>query len=51
MSCDSARRNDLDGRGALVRKRSEFTAFFLKTCLDQVLHGVTVQPDRLRSGS
>ena len=50
MSCDSARRNDLDGRGALSEEAlAEFTAFFLKTCLDQVrFMEELVQPDRLR---
>lgn len=36
-ACDSARRNDLDGRGALSEEAlSNFTAFFLATCLDQI---------------
>ena len=50
MSCDRARRNDLDGRGALSEEAlAEFTAFFLKTCLDQVrFMEELVQPDRLR---
>ncbi len=50
VSCDSARRNDLDGRGALSEGAlAEFTAFFLKTCLDQVrFMEELVQPDRLR---
>lgn len=50
MNCDSPRRNDLDGRGALSEEALvEFTKFFLKTCLDQVrfMEGL-VQPDRLR---
>lgn len=51
MSCDSPRRNDLDGRGALSEEAvAEFTKFFLKTCLDQVrFMELLVQPDRLRS--
>ncbi|MCC7418253.1 MAG: Fic family protein [Acidobacteria bacterium] len=50
MNCDSARRNDLDGRGALSEDAlAEFTKFFLKTCLDQVrFMEQLVQPDRLR---
>jgi Fic family protein len=50
MSCDSPRRNDLDGRGALSEEAlAEFTKFFLKTCLDQVrFMEQLVQPDRLR---
>ena len=50
MSCDSARRNDLDGRGALSEEAlAEFIAFFLKTSLDQVrFMEELVQPDRLR---
>ena len=51
MSCDSPRRNDLDGRGALSEEAlAEFTSFFLKTCLDQVhFMEQLVQPDRLRN--
>ncbi len=50
MSCDSARRNDMDGRGTLSEEAlAEFTAFFLKTCLDQVrFMEELVQPARLR---
>jgi hypothetical protein len=50
MNCDSPRRNDLDGRGALSEEAlAEFTKFFLKTCLDQVrFMEQLVQPDRLR---
>ena len=50
MSCDSPRRNDLDGRGVLSEEAlAEFTKFFLKTCLDQVrFMEQLVQPDRLR---
>lgn len=49
--CDLPRRNDLDGRGALSEEAlADFTAFFLKTCIDQVefMEGL-VQPDRLRT--
>ena len=36
-ACDQPRRNDLDGRGRLSEEAlSEFTAFFLTTCIDQV---------------
>tara|TARA_R110002096_G_scaffold73793_6_gene174981 strand:- start:906 stop:2099 length:1194 start_codon:yes stop_codon:yes gene_type:complete len=36
-SCDTDRRNDLDGRGTLSEEAlSSFTRFFLETCLDQV---------------
>lgn len=48
--CDLARRNDLDGRGALSEEAlAEFTRFFLKVCQDQVdfMEGL-VQPGRLR---
>jgi Fic family protein len=50
MNCDSPRRNDLDGRGALSEEAvAEFTTFFLKTCLDQVrFMELVVQPERLR---
>jgi Fic family protein len=50
MNCDSPRRNDLDGRGALSEEAlAEFTDFFLTTCLDQVrFMEQLVQPDRLR---
>jgi hypothetical protein len=50
MNCDSPRRNDLDGRGALSEEAlAEFTKFFLKTCLDQVrFMEQLIQPDRLR---
>ncbi len=51
MNCDSPRRNDLDGRGALSEEAlAEFTKFFLKMCLDQVrFMEQLVQPDRLRN--
>ena len=50
MNCDSPRRHDRDGRGALSEEElAEFTKFFLKTCLDQVrFMEQLVQPDRLR---
>ena len=49
-NCDLPRRNDLDGRGNLSEEAlAEFTAFFLKTCIDQVdFMEKLVQPDRLR---
>ena len=50
-ACDAARRNDLDGRGHLSEEAlAAFTAFFLRTCLDQVtfMEG-SMQPDRLRA--
>jgi hypothetical protein len=50
-NCDRARRNDLDGRGALSKEAlAEFTTFFLTVCIDQVrfMEGL-VQPDRLRA--
>jgi Fic family protein len=50
-ACDLQRRNDLDGRGNLSEEAlSEFTQFFLETCLDQVsFMEKLMQPDRLRS--
>lgn len=50
MSCDNARRNDLDGRGHLSEEAlAAFTRFFLETCLDQVhFMEELAQPDRLR---
>jgi Fic family protein len=50
-NCDRARRNDLDGRGALSEEAlGEFTRFFLTVCIDQVRFMETlVQPDRLRA--
>src|SRR4029079_14908198 len=50
-SCDSPRRNDLDGRGALSEEAlAEFTRFFLTVCIDQVdFMESLVQPDRLRA--
>jgi Fic family protein len=50
-ACDRTRRNDLDGRGNLSEEAlSEFTEFFLRTCIDQVefMEGL-MQPDRLRA--
>ena len=36
-ACDRMRRNDLDGRGHLSEETlTDFTAFFLQTCIDQV---------------
>lgn len=49
-NCDQTRRNDLDGRGNLSEEALvEFTAYFLRACIDQVsfMEGL-VQPDRLR---
>lgn len=50
-ACDMPRRNDRDGRGSLSEEAlAEFTAFFLKICLDQVTFMERlVQPDRLRT--
>ena len=50
-ACDLERRNDLDGRGSLSEEAlAEFTAFFLRTCIDQVeFMEKLVQPDRLRA--
>jgi Fic family protein len=49
--CDSARRNDLDGRGALSEEAlAALTRFFLTVCIDQVdFMESLVQPDRLRA--
>ena len=49
-SCDSPRRHDVDGRGALSEDAlAAFTRFFLETCLDQVrFMERLVQPNRLR---
>jgi Fic family protein len=50
-ACDSPRRNDLDGRGALSEEAlAAFTKFFLEVCLDQVefMEGL-MQPDALRA--
>jgi Fic family protein len=50
-ACDMTRRNDLDGRGNLSEEAlSEFTAFFLEVCIDQVVFmEQLMQPDRLRA--
>lgn len=50
-NCDAARRNDLDGRGALSEEALvAFTRFFLNACIDQVKFMQTLfQPDRLRA--
>jgi len=50
MNCDSPRRHDLDGRGALSEEvLAEFTRFFLELCLDQVrFMEALMQPNRLR---
>ena len=50
-ACDEPRHNDLDGRGNLSEESlTEFTRYFLDTCLDQVtfMEGL-IQPDRLRT--
>lgn len=50
-ACDSHRRNDLDGRGALSEEAlAAFTKFFLEVCVDQVefMEGL-MQPDALRA--
>ena len=51
MACDLTCRNDLDGRGMLSEEAlAEFTAFFLTTCINQVVFmEELVQPDRLRN--
>lgn len=49
-NCDLPRRTDIDGRGNLSEEAlTEFTRFFLQTCLDQVrfMEGL-VHPERLR---
>lgn len=49
-ACDLPRRNDLDGRGTLSEEAlTEFTRYFLSTCIDQVafMEGL-MKPDRLR---
>jgi len=50
-ACDSDRHGDRDGRGALSESNlTNFTIFFLKTCLDQVqFMEKLMQPDQLRS--
>jgi Fic family protein len=50
-ACDLTRRNDLDGRGHLSEETlTEFTKYFLTTCIDQVtyMEGL-LQPDQLRA--
>lgn len=49
--CDLTRRNDLDGRGHLSEETlTEFTKFFLATCIDQVTYMESLmQPDQLRA--
>jgi len=49
-NCDLPKRNDLDGRGTLSEEALiAFTAFFLRTCLDQVNFMRTlVEPEALR---
>jgi Fic family protein len=50
-ACDLKRRNDLDGRGPLSEETlTEFTNYFLSTCIDQVtfMEGL-MQPDQLRA--
>lgn len=50
-ACDLPRRNDLDGRGSHSEEAlAEFTHFFLRVCLDQVLFMERMmQPDQLRT--
>ncbi len=50
-ACDQTRRNDLDGRGHLSEETlTEFTKFFLTTCIDQITFMERlVQPDQLRA--
>jgi Fic family protein len=50
-ACDLKRRNDLDGRGPLSEETlTEFTNYFLSTCIDQVtfMEGL-MQPEQLRA--
>jgi Fic family protein len=50
-ACDLKRRNDLDGRGSLSEETlTEFTNYFLGTCIDQVtfMEGL-MRPDQLRA--
>lgn len=48
--CDLARRNHIDGRGALSEEElANFTSFFLETCLDQIrFMAELMQPAALR---
>ncbi len=50
-ACDLPRRNDLDGRGHLSEEAlTDFTSFFLTTCIDQVTFMENLmQPDQLRT--
>ncbi|MDB5800871.1 MAG: cell filamentation protein Fic [Rhodocyclales bacterium] len=50
-NCDLQRRNDLDGRGNLSEEElTDFTRFFLETCIDQVAFmEKLVRPDLLRT--
>lgn len=50
-ACDQTRREDLDGRGNLSEENlSDFTRFFLTTCIDQVAFMERLmQPDQLRA--
>lgn len=50
-ACDLPRRNDLDGRGHLSEENlTQFTIFFLTTCIDQVTFMENLmRPDQLRS--
>jgi Fic family protein len=50
-ACDLPRRNDLDGRGHLSEETlTQFTSFFLTTCIDQVTFMENLmQPDQLRT--
>ncbi len=50
-ACDLPRRNDRDGRGYLSEEAlTEFTRFFLTSCIDQVTFMEDLmQPDRLRT--
>jgi len=50
-ACDLQRRNSLDGRGNLSEETlTEFTKYFLTTCIDQVtyMEGL-MQPDQMRA--
>ncbi|MGC4029456.1 MAG: Fic family protein [Steroidobacteraceae bacterium] len=50
-ACDQPRRDDVDGRGALSEENlAAFTAFFLRTCLDQVrFMEALMKPESLRT--
>ncbi len=50
QACDGPRRGDLDGRGNLSEVAlADFTAFFLRTCIDQVeFMGALMEVQRLR---